>query len=93
MNRRGFLGGLLVAPAVVRAESLTKLWAPPERVVVWKSAQPGLSYILAKEEQGVHLSPSGLFFPLTADGYRLSVQQWARYYSTLPPEALRIAYA
>ena len=33
MNRRGFLGaalGLLAAPAIVRAESLMKVWVPPQ---------------------------------------------------------------
>lgn len=32
MNRRGFLGGLIgvvAAPAIVRAESLMKIWVPP----------------------------------------------------------------
>jgi len=34
MNRRGFLGGLLAAPAIVRAESLMKIWVPPKEVLV-----------------------------------------------------------
>lgn len=37
MNRRGFLGGLIgvvAAPAVVRAESLMKIWVPPSNVVL-----------------------------------------------------------
>lgn len=35
MNRRGFLSGILAgtaAPAVVRSESLMRLWVPPQRV-------------------------------------------------------------
>lgn len=34
MSRRGFLGGLLAAPAIVRAESLMKIWVPPKEVLV-----------------------------------------------------------
>ncbi len=37
MNRRGFLGGLVgvvAAPAIVRAESLMKIWVPPQGIVL-----------------------------------------------------------
>ena len=30
LTRRLFLAGAVAAPAIVRAESLTKLWVPPE---------------------------------------------------------------
>lgn len=39
MNRRSFLGGLLAAPAIVRAESLMKIWVPPKEVLVVKDQQ------------------------------------------------------
>lgn len=37
LTRRGFLGSMLAlgaAPAVVRAESLMKLWVPPQEIVL-----------------------------------------------------------
>ena len=37
MNRRGFLASCLIAsaaPAIVRAESLMKLWVPPQEIWV-----------------------------------------------------------
>lgn len=34
LTRRLFLGALVAAPAVVRAESLMKIWVPPEPKVV-----------------------------------------------------------
>lgn len=36
MNRRGFLGGLLAAPAIVRAEFLMKIWVPPKEVLTFQ---------------------------------------------------------
>jgi hypothetical protein len=33
LTRRLFLAGAVAAPAIVRAESLMKLWVPPERKV------------------------------------------------------------
>jgi hypothetical protein len=37
MNRRGFLNGILataIAPAIVRSESLMKIWVPSQEIVV-----------------------------------------------------------
>lgn len=36
MNRRGFLNGILataMAPAIVRSESLMKIWVPPQELI------------------------------------------------------------
>ena len=50
MNRRGFLGAMLAAgtaPALVRAESLMKLWVPPQELV-----SPPTTIWHAQMEQG-----------------------------------------
>lgn len=34
LNRRGFLGALLAAPAIVKAENIMRIWVPPVPKVV-----------------------------------------------------------
>lgn len=72
MNRRGFLGAILAgaaAPAVVKAESLMKIWVPPEPKI-WTLSPIGkspLEEFIAEHKKGIETSifmaAPGLFIP------------------------------
>jgi hypothetical protein len=63
MNRRSLLlglGAIIAAPAVVRAESLMKLWVPPkpsfalwEYTTVLEKFEAGTIYWLAEDARGI----------------------------------------
>lgn len=42
LNRRGFLGALLAAPAIVKAENIMRIWVPPAPKVVPRVFPDGL---------------------------------------------------
>jgi hypothetical protein len=66
LNRRGFLAGMLAAaaaPAIVRAESMMRLYVPPQSIVpvLWGDGihddAPGLEALLNRRE--VRMNPLG----------------------------------
>ena len=48
MNRRNFLAALVAAPAIVRSESLMRIWVPPERAVITLDSLRNISRSLLK---------------------------------------------
>lgn len=71
MNRRKFLlgaGALLAAPAIVRAESLMKIWTPPKNFLIFSTGGLERMRIDASGNMGIGTDLTLSFWAKEGDG-------------------------